>query len=331
MSGWRDLDGVRQPLPLDDRTTDRLLAGMVDPDDAPPGYAGLARALGTARGPVEAGELVGRDRIVAAVAAAVAEASPPTTVSNPLRRRSMVSRLFGTKVAAAAMTTVLLATGAAAATGSLPGPVQGVVSDAADNVGVDLPDGTDTPEVLPVIAPDGDDQGDHDEADEVGDDNYGQGDDDQGDHHEADDADGDTDTDAPDAENGTPASQEGVNAHIVRDVRNSDDPAADSTLDWKALRDQFHAEHKAEHAADPAPAADDAQARRDERLATLEQEKAERDALKDARPADDADDQGDDVADDDDAADDDESGKGQTHEHDDDEHEDDEDVAPAAG
>ncbi|MGH8976180.1 MAG: hypothetical protein ACRD0C_23570, partial [Acidimicrobiia bacterium] len=140
MSDWRDLDGVRQPLPLDDWTADRLLAGMVDPDDAPPGYAGLARALSHARGPVESGDLAGRDRIVVAVADAVAEASPPTTVPVPLRRRTMLSRLLCTKVAAATMTTVLLATGAAAATGSLPDPAQSLVSDAADVVGIEVPD-----------------------------------------------------------------------------------------------------------------------------------------------------------------------------------------------
>jgi hypothetical protein len=248
----------------------------------------------------------------------------------------MVSRLFGTKVAAAAMTTVLLATGAAAATGSLPDTVQGIVSDAAGNVGVDLPDGTGAPEVLPVLAPDGDnqgdddgdddtdDQGDHDGADEVGDDT-----DDQGDHNGVDDTD--------DTETGTPASQEGVNAHIVRDLRNSDDPAVAGATDWKSVRDEFHAQHKAEHAADPAPAAGDAQTRRDEHLATLEQEKAERDALKDARPSDDADDsdddaddQGDDVADDDDADEDDDD-KGKGHEDDNEDEDDDAEDAPTAG
>jgi hypothetical protein len=238
------------------------------------------------------------------------------------------------------MTTVLLATGAAAATGSLPGAAQDAANAVADRVGVTLPLG-DSTDVVPASTQGKDAQtardarlAEHD-ADEAPADGSG-------------DVVTDPVTDVPvvpddDSENGTPASQEGVNAHIVRDLRNSDDPAADSTLDWKALRDQFHAEHKAEHASDPAPAADDAQARRDEHLATVEQEKAERDAAKDARPADDADDQGDDVADDDNAddqgddvaddddADEDESGKGQTHEHDDDEHEDDEADAPAAG
>ncbi|MGH2670969.1 MAG: hypothetical protein ACRDH5_17965, partial [bacterium] len=97
MTDRRDLDGVRQPLPLDDWTADRLLAGLVDPDDAPPGYAGLARALTGAHGPAEAGDLAGRERIVAAVAAAVADASPPTTVSTSPRRRPMISRLLGPK------------------------------------------------------------------------------------------------------------------------------------------------------------------------------------------------------------------------------------------
>jgi hypothetical protein len=170
MTGWRDLDVVRQPLPLDDWTADRLLAGMVDPDDAPPGYAGLARTLGQARGPVEAGELSGRELIVAAVTAAVADVSPPITVSTSPRRKSMFTRLFGTKLAAATLTTALLASGAAAATGSLPGPVQDVVSDVADRVRVALPVG--------------------------------------------------------DAEEETPASQEGRDAHAARDIRHLERDAA---------------------------------------------------------------------------------------------------------
>ena len=45
MSGWDDLPYEMPIGTIDDDTTDRLLAGRIDPDDAPPGYAGVARIL----------------------------------------------------------------------------------------------------------------------------------------------------------------------------------------------------------------------------------------------------------------------------------------------
>jgi hypothetical protein len=336
MTAWRDLDDVRQPLPLDDWTADRLLAGMVDPDDAPPGYAGLVRALAQTRGPVEAGELSGRELLVAAVTAAVADASPPTVISTPSRRRPMLYRLLGTKVAAATMTTVLLATGAAAAAGSLPGPAQDAVSDVADAVGVTLPDSaSDTAEqhvadeaerqarkaahqadlveqkalrdAAKTLRPAEDDGTGQDATDEVTGAGHGIG-------------------------KGTPASDQGKAAHVTRDDH------------LKAV-----AEGQAGH--DDADAGDDnqvdegkdtpvseqgqaGQARRDEHLGVIADQKAERDAQKAERPQDGTDD-GDDADDPADDADDDgadEGDQGKDHEHDDDEHEGDDEAedAPAA-
>ena len=49
---------------LDDETADRMLAGVVDPADAPPGYAAVAELLETARTaagmPVPAASTAGR-------------------------------------------------------------------------------------------------------------------------------------------------------------------------------------------------------------------------------------------------------------------------------
>lgn len=326
MTAWRDLHDVRQPLPLDDWTADRLLAGIVESDDAPPGYAGLVRALAQTRGPVEAGELAGRELLVAAVTAAVVDASPPTIISTPSRRRPMLYRLLGTKVAAATMTTVLLATGAAAAAGSLPGPAQDAVSDVADVVGVTLPDSA------------SDTAGEHvaDEAERQA----------RKDAHQADlaeqkaqrdadkaqpPADGDTPDDdvADDASGaehgigkGTPTSDQGTAAHETRDEH------LKAVAERQAGDDDADAgDEKVTPVSEQGQAG---QARRDEHLGVIADQKAERDALKAERPSEDAgddvadDDQGDDVADDDDA--DDDQGKGHEDEHGDDEAED----APAA-
>ena len=130
-------------IDLDDDTADRLLAGRILPDDAPPGYAFLAQALADVRQPADASELAGRDRIVAAVASALASATEPAVldgpVDGPTRRRHMLFRKLGVKVAAATMTTALAATGAAAATGTLPDVAQVKVSDVIDTIGVDIP------------------------------------------------------------------------------------------------------------------------------------------------------------------------------------------------
>jgi hypothetical protein len=58
-------DGVtpERPLadPLDDDTADRLLAGRIGPDDAPPGYAGVTGVLQAAAGPGGGAGAGGRD------------------------------------------------------------------------------------------------------------------------------------------------------------------------------------------------------------------------------------------------------------------------------
>jgi hypothetical protein len=350
LTGWRDLDDVRQPLPLDDWTADRLLAGMVDPDDAPPGYTGLARALGQARGPVEAGDLAGRELIVAAVTAAVADASPPTISTLP-RRKSMLAKMFGTKLAAATLTTALLATGAAAATGSLPGPVQDAVSDVADRVGVTLPVG-DAEDATPASSQGKDAHETRDgRADERDAAKAARA------ETEAEDGDGgdasDPATDLPlapevvdpQAENGIPTSLQGQHAHEVRDMRHSDDPAV--AEGWKALRDSYHPE---KNDSDPAGDEDDgtpaseqgteAHAERDARLAENDTAKAARDDEKAQRPADEGDEAGDaDEADDDadeadeddsdDDADEDEDGKGDDDSDDDADEDDDAPADPA--
>jgi hypothetical protein len=302
---------------------------MVDPDDAPPGYAGLVRALAQTRGPVEAGELSGRELLVAAVTAAVADASPPTVISTPSRRRPMLYRLLGTKVAAATMTTVLLATGAAAAAGSLPGPAQDAVSDVADAVGVTLPDSaSDTAEqhvadeaerqarkaahqadlveqkalrdAAKTLRPAEDDGTGQDGTDEVTGAGHGIG-------------------------KGAPASDQGEAAHETRDEH------LKAVAERQAGDDDADAgDEKVTPVSEQGQAG---QARRDEHLGVVADQKAERDAQKAERPQDGTDD-GDDADDPADDADDDgadEGDQGKDHDHDDDEDEGDEaEDAPAA-
>jgi hypothetical protein len=122
---------------LDEDTASRLLQGIVHPDDAPPGYGAVADLLGAAAqlplAPVDENVAAGT---VSAMVEVIRDAAPAPEIS---RRKSMLGKLLAGKALAAVAVVGLTATGAAAATGSLPDPAQAVVSDAAGHVGVNIP------------------------------------------------------------------------------------------------------------------------------------------------------------------------------------------------
>jgi hypothetical protein len=112
---------------LDDDTADRLLAGELPPLDAPPGYAPVATLLRAAAAPPRATELAPEDAARRAFVTARPAAAPPR------RRRS-------TRLAVLVVAGVLCLGGvAAAATGTLPDPVQAAAHTALQSVGVSVP------------------------------------------------------------------------------------------------------------------------------------------------------------------------------------------------
>ena len=118
---------------LDAGTAERLLAGAVNPADAPPGYGPVAAVLTAASAPgsvpdIDFGELAG-----------VARRAADRSGSSTSRRSPMLGKLLTMKAAAAAGVILLGASGAAAATGALPGAVQGIAHDTLSHVGVDVP------------------------------------------------------------------------------------------------------------------------------------------------------------------------------------------------
>ena len=119
------------PPPVDWATLDRLLAGRLDPGDAPPGYEAMARLVAAATPPVAADELAGEQAAVAQFLA-LTRAHPPT----PTRSRSAPpSRLVRVKAAAVLVVAALSIGGvAAAATGRLPRPAPVVADRAAPTV-----------------------------------------------------------------------------------------------------------------------------------------------------------------------------------------------------
>jgi len=85
---------------LDDNTVERLVAGRLGPDDAPPGYAGVARVLQAAGGSAGPGELAGRDAALA-MFRAHGPASRAQGRSRPAVRRRGPGRVRGRLVALA--------------------------------------------------------------------------------------------------------------------------------------------------------------------------------------------------------------------------------------
>jgi hypothetical protein len=110
----RDFQGEMHRMPLDVETADRMLAGTVLPEDAPPGYAGVVRFL---------------DALQTGTAA---DAS--LSVTTP--RRSFVPRM---KLAAVFATVALVGTTGLALAGTLPGAAQDVAAQMLAKVGVSVP------------------------------------------------------------------------------------------------------------------------------------------------------------------------------------------------
>lgn len=143
MSDPRDWEGEMKRIPIDDATAEMLLSGRLSPDDAPPGYAGVAGMIQAATGPAVAAELA-REPVVVAAMRSTPSARPATP-----RRKPMRTGLLSAKLAALAATAVLAAAGVAvAATGNLPKEAQTTVSDAVAHVGLSIPKPDHAPDAL---------------------------------------------------------------------------------------------------------------------------------------------------------------------------------------
>ncbi|HZD38829.1 MAG TPA: hypothetical protein VE664_09330 [Actinomycetes bacterium] len=111
-------------LAIDQDTAGRLLAGRLDPADAPPGYAEVVRFLAAAATPASPHELEGEAAVTAAFVRERLDRLGAGSHSVPRRRpRRRTSRFAVVGVPVA----VPMVGGAAAATGTLPGPAQRLV------------------------------------------------------------------------------------------------------------------------------------------------------------------------------------------------------------
>jgi len=139
MSRWDDLPHEMPIGTIDEDTTDRLLAGRIDPDDAPPGYAGVARIL-QAAGSLPRSEHLSREaELVAAAREVMGLRSPPGggAGGSPTRHRRLVVGLI--------VTGALVGIPGLAAANALPDPAQHAVSRVLHKVGISVPGNEDHP------------------------------------------------------------------------------------------------------------------------------------------------------------------------------------------
>ena len=137
MSFWSDMDYEVPVVELDMGTADRLLAGAVAPEDAPPGYAEVARLLEAASAEPTADELSSEAEMVAMFAAAVCSSSSSNS-SSP-RRSFMPFALSRPRISALLVAVALACSAGLASAGALPGAAQDIASDMLAKVGVSVP------------------------------------------------------------------------------------------------------------------------------------------------------------------------------------------------
>jgi hypothetical protein len=142
MSAPNDLPPAMRRLLLDRDTLERLLAGRIDPDDAPPGYAEVAQVLAAAIAPANPADLTHEAEHVAAARMLVTQRSPASGRSHG-RSKQMRPNGYRLKVVGLVALGTLLGTSGLAAAGVLPDTAQDVLSNVLDRVGISVPTGDD--------------------------------------------------------------------------------------------------------------------------------------------------------------------------------------------
>ena len=149
MTFWSDVDSEMQPLPPDSDTADRLLAGLVSPDDAPVGYGQVVRLFEAASAEASNEELAREAETVAAMAVAL---RPRISRNAALSRRSfMPFALSRPRLAAAFLAAAFATSGGMAFAGSLPGAAQDVASEMLAKVGITVPGANDAAGTHPDV------------------------------------------------------------------------------------------------------------------------------------------------------------------------------------
>jgi hypothetical protein len=147
MSFWSDMDSEMHPVPLDMETADRLLGGAVPPEDAPPGYAEVARLLEALSAEPTSHELAREAEVVAKVASAVHSSS-----STHSPRRSFVPfALSRPRITAALVAAALACTIGLASASALPGAAQDIASEMLAKAGISVSEPNDNAGTHPNV------------------------------------------------------------------------------------------------------------------------------------------------------------------------------------
>ena len=133
---------------LDTDTLDRMLAGGIHPDDAPPGYAGVAGVLLAVAEAGDDRDLVHEPAHVALAMELVQQRSPvPHSLDRRSRRPSTGarSRSHRGKIGALVVVGAMVGSTGLAAAGLLPDTAQDAFAHVLDKVGISIPAGGDRP------------------------------------------------------------------------------------------------------------------------------------------------------------------------------------------
>ncbi len=151
MSPPDDFTGEMLGFPLMVGEADALLEGRVEPDEAPLGFQEVATLVLAARSLHANGGLAGENSVVAAFVKSV---HPPLATVAPIAAgpRRSAGRLSAKVAAGAAAVLAFGGASAAAATGSLPGTVQGALSRNLSHIGIHVPDPQTGPSTLGVVS-----------------------------------------------------------------------------------------------------------------------------------------------------------------------------------
>ncbi len=133
---------------LDTDTLDRMLAGGIHPDDAPPGYSEVARVLFAVAEATDNVELVHETAHVALAMELVEQRSPVSASSHQRssrRSRSTTSGRHRGKIGGLVVIGALIGSTGLAAAGVLPDAAQDAFSKVLDKVGITVPPGSGHP------------------------------------------------------------------------------------------------------------------------------------------------------------------------------------------
>jgi hypothetical protein len=137
-----DIYGVATWRWLDHGTAERMLNGSLTDEDAPPGYAEVNKLLRRARVEVAVEEL---SREAATISSMQTVMLRHTISTDSPGGKTAATRVRAATVTAVAAAVVLGVAGAAAAAGSLPGPLQSTAKDVLGVLGISVPGPTSEP------------------------------------------------------------------------------------------------------------------------------------------------------------------------------------------